>query len=119
MADKLTTMLLKAFTPSDVGLMLVDVEGLRGIVKPDKGGSIYFYFEFRYRKGSKHRTVGVGDTRTITLAQIRAEHRRLKLELMKGNDPAEARRTAKLANQVDIPRQAGTHRAELQRLTGV
>lgn len=116
MAGKLTTMQLKALTLNDVGQMLQDGEGLRGRVKKDGSNSIYVYFEYRYRNGAKDGTVYVGKYPEQSLADIRAEHRRLKVELKKGFDPAEARRAAKLANQVDIVRQAEAHWAELQRL---
>lgn len=116
MAGKLTTMKLKALTLNDVGQMLQDGEGLRGRVKNSRHNGISVYFEYRYRNGKKSHTVHVGKYPQQSLADIRVEHRRLKVEQKKGSNPAEVRRAAKLANQVDIVRQAEAHRAELQQL---
>lgn len=110
MADKSTTLLLKVPTPGSVGVVPINGEGLSGIVKLNKDLSIHMYFECQYPKGTKNHDYCVVDTGAVTLVQTRSECRRVKLELMEGDVPAETRRTANLAKRIDFARQAGTPR---------
>lgn len=97
---KLTVKELEALTAREADKKLREDGGLIGTVRVGVGGTSV-YFDWRYRFDGKVKQIAVGTWPKTTLAAIRAERDRLKVEVDSGTDPAERRKAERLKAKAD------------------
>lgn len=97
---KLTVKELQALTAADSGKKIRDEGGLIGTVRIGTGGASV-YFDWRYRFEGKVKQIAVGAWPKLSLAAIRAERDKLKVEVDSGADPAERRKADRLKAKAD------------------
>jgi len=97
---KLTVKELEALTAREADKKLREDGGLIGTVRVGAGVTSV-YFDWRYRFDGKVKQIAVGTWPKITLAAIRAERDRLKVEVDSGTDPAERRKAERLKAKAD------------------
>jgi len=114
---RLTEIGLKALSVANVGQRLSDGEGLFGTVRTDRNKSrLIVFFEYRYRSGTRVRSVKCGTWPEVSLREIRRERDAKRLMVADGLDPAEENRIARLSQQVEQARERERQEAELARL---
>lgn len=97
---KITTRELQALGAADHGTKLRDDAGLFGTVRAGAKG-VSVHFDYRYRSGGKVKQIAVGTWPKLSLAAIRSERDRLKVEIDGGGDPAERRKAERLEAQAE------------------
>ncbi len=97
---KLTVKELQALGLNDDGKKIREDGGLIGSVRIGAGGASV-YFDWRYRFDGKVKQIAVGAWPKASLASIRAERDRLKVEVEGGTDPAERRKAERLKTKAD------------------
>ncbi|MDR2188161.1 MAG: tyrosine-type recombinase/integrase [Azonexus sp.] len=97
---KLTVKQLEALGREDHGTKLREDGGLVGSVRHGASG-VSVYFDWRYRINRKVKQVAVGTWPKQSLAAIRSERDKLKIEVNRGADPAERRKAERLKIKVD------------------
>jgi len=98
--SKLTVKELEALGSKDHGTKLREDGGLIGSVRSGASG-VSVYFDWRYRFGGKVKQIAVGAWPKLSLASIRSERDRLKVEVDSGSDPTERRKAERLRVKVD------------------
>src|SRR5258708_3537058 len=83
------------------GLYLRVVQAVTGEGREPVPGAVVRSWVFRYRAGRKLRSMGLGSTATLGLADARNLARDLRMQRLQGIDPIEARRAARA---VPLPR---------------
>jgi hypothetical protein len=97
---KLTVKELEALGNKDHGKKLREDGGLIGSVRCGTNGASV-YFDWRYRFDGKVKQISVGAWPKLSLASIRSERDRLKVEVDGGSDPTERRKAERLKVKVD------------------
>lgn len=97
---KLTVKELEALGTKDHGTKLREDGGLIGSVRRGTSG-VSVYFDWRYRFDGKVKQIAVGAWPKLSLASIRSERDRLKVEVDGGSDPTERRKAERLKVKVD------------------
>jgi integrase len=97
---KLTVKELQALGLNDDGKRIREDGGLIGSVRIGAVGASV-YFDWRYRFDGKVKQIAVGAWPKASLASIRAERDRLKVEVEGGTDPAERRKAERLKTKAD------------------
>ncbi|MPW04846.1 tyrosine-type recombinase/integrase [Paraburkholderia sp. CNPSo 3155] len=108
---------LKALTTADAGTTLREAGGLVGLVRASKAGNVTVMFKFEYKRDGKKREHGCGTWPAVALANVRAERDAARALLNSGVDPIEARRAARLENQVAVETRIEEAQAVLDRAT--
>lgn len=90
---------LKALTEADIATKIRDGNGLLGEVRHDRSGKLTVAFEYRYRIGNRHRSISAGNWPRDSLKAIRNRRDAFRVDVAQGRDPAELKKTAKLATQ--------------------
>lgn len=98
--SKLTVKQLEALGREDHGTKLREDGGLVGSVRHGASG-VSVYFDWRYRINKKVKQIPVGTWPKQSLAAIRSERDKLRLEVDGGADPAERRKAERLKIKVD------------------
>lgn len=98
--SKLTVKELEALSTKDHGKKLREDGGLIGSVRCGTSG-VSVYFDWRYRFDGKVKQIAVGAWPKLSLASIRTERDRLKVEVDDGSDPTERRKAERLKVKVD------------------
>lgn len=98
--SKLTVKELEALSTKDHGKKLREDGGLIGSVRCGTSG-VSVYFDWRYRFDGKVKQIAVGAWPKLSLASIRSERDRLKVEVDDGSDPTERRKAERLKVKVD------------------
>lgn len=98
--SKLTVKELEALGTKDHGKKLREDGGLIGSVRCGTSG-VSVYFDWRYRFDGKVKQIAVGAWPKLSLASIRSERDRLKVEVDDGSDPTERRKAERLKVKVD------------------
>lgn len=97
---KLTVKELEALGNKDHDKKLREDGGLIGSVRCGSNG-VSVYFDWRYRFDGKVKQIAVGAWPKLSLASIRSERDRLKVEVDGGSDPTERRKAERLKVKVD------------------
>jgi hypothetical protein len=100
--ELLTTLQLKSIKADDVGRILSDGGGLRGRAWKIRRDELFIHLEYKYRSGSKWRTVKVAP-RQIT-GRYSSYPPSIQKSTLQGIDPIKTRRDEKLAILLSQPR---------------
>ncbi len=108
--SKLTVRELQSLTADNRGQKLIDDGNLRGTVRVSKQGEVSVFFEWRYRYGGSKKSIACGTWPKVSLAAIRKERDEARKVFDGGQDPALARKVAR----VEKAAQQKTQLAEIE-----
>ncbi len=98
----ITELELKALTAADKGKRLREPGNLVGNVRMNRTGVVVVAFEYRYRSGTRTRSISVGKWPDSTLRSIRKQRDTYRIEVDLGRDPLEARDASTLATKAEV-----------------
>ena len=93
---------LKALRAADKGKRLREPGNLVGNVRVNRAGVVVVAFEYRYRSGTRTRSISVGTWPDATLRGIRKQRDAYRIEVDLGRDPLDARDAATLAAIAEV-----------------
>ena len=107
---------LKALTAADKGKRLRELGNLVGNVRTNRAGIVVVAFEYRYRSGSRTRSISVGTWPDSTLRGIRKQRDAYRIEVDLGRDPLDMKDASALATKAEV---AETKANALSRLESI